>query len=145
MTKGQEGQEGTPNRRAERSEPILPSRDLVETRAFYEAIGFRPWFRGGGVNPQYEILSRGHLVVHFYVDRRLEPSSNDSGCYLRVTDADDFHQNCVVLNLRSSGIPRLTPPRDEPWGMREFTLVDPSGNLLRIGHDLHDAYVAPEP
>jgi catechol 2,3-dioxygenase-like lactoylglutathione lyase family enzyme len=140
-----EGQEGTPNRRAERSEPILPSRDLDETRAFYEAIGFRPWFRGGGVNPQYEILSRGHLVVHFYIDRRLEPSSNDVACYLRVTDADDFHQNCVVLNLPSSGVPRLTPPRDEPWGMREFTLVDPSGNLLRIGHDLYDAYVAPEP
>ena len=27
------------NRRAERSEPILPSRDLDETRVFYEAIG----------------------------------------------------------------------------------------------------------
>ena len=26
---------------------------------------------------------------------------------------------------------------------REFTIVDPSGNLLRIGHDLYDAYVAP--
>ena len=25
--------------------------------------------------------------------------------------------------------------------MREFTLVDPSGNLVRIGHDLGDAYI----
>ena len=25
---------------------------------------------------------------------------------------------------------------------RELTVVDPSGNLLRIGHDLYDAYVA---
>ena len=51
------------NRRVERSEPILPSRDLDETRAFYEALGFRAWFRNGGVNASYEILSRGHLVV----------------------------------------------------------------------------------
>jgi hypothetical protein len=33
------------NRRIERSEPILPSRDLAETRSFYEALGFRAWFR----------------------------------------------------------------------------------------------------
>jgi len=130
------------NRRVERSEPILPSRDLVETRAFYEAIGFRPWFRDGGVNPQYEIMSRGHLVVHFSRERGLDPAKNDSACYLRVTDADAFHRVCEILHLPASGIPRLTAPRDEDWGMREFAIVDPSGNLLRIGHDLADAYVA---
>src|SRR5204862_7308013 len=112
------------------------------TRAFYGAIGFRAWFRGGGVNPQYEILSRGHLVVHFFLERSLNPAASDNVCYLRVTDADRFHSDCGVLKLPESGIPRLTPPRDEPWGMREFALVDPSGNLLRIGHDLYDAYVA---
>ena len=130
------------NRRAERSEPILPSRDFDETRAFYEAIGFRAWFRGGGVNSSYEILSRGHLVVHFFLERGMDAAKNESACYLRVTDADQFHSVCSVLNLPQAGIPRLTSPRDEPWGMREFTIVDPSGNLLRIGHDLYDAYVA---
>jgi hypothetical protein len=39
----------------------------------------------------------------------------------------------------------MNPPRDEPWGMREFTVVDPSGNLLRIGHDLRDAYIPAGP
>jgi catechol 2,3-dioxygenase-like lactoylglutathione lyase family enzyme len=134
-----------PNRRAERSEPILPSRDLAETRGFYEALGFRAWFRGRGVNDTYEILSRGHLVVHFFLERGLDPAANDAGCYLRVTDADRFHQDCSVLDLPRTGIPRMNPPRDEPWGMREFTVVDPSGNLLRIGHDLGDAYVPAEP
>jgi hypothetical protein len=28
---------------------------------------------------------------------------------------------------------RLHPIRDTPWGMREFSVVDPSGNLIRIG------------
>src|SRR5882724_10091870 len=128
-------------RRTERSEPILPSRDLEETRTFYETIGFHAWFRGGGVNPQYEILSCGNLVVHFFVERGLNPAANDSACYLRVTDADAFHEKCRALGLPGAGVPRLTAPRDEPWGMREFSLVDPSGNLLRIGHDLYDAYV----
>ena len=133
-----------PSRRVERSEPILPSRDLDETRAFYQAIGFQPWFQGRG-NPGYEILSRGHLVVHFFLERGLDPAANDAGCYLRVKDADRFHEHCSVLGLPGLGIPRMSPPRDEPWGMREFNIVDPSGNLLRIGHDLGDAYVAAEP
>ena len=37
---------------------------------------------------------------------------------------DRFHQSCGVLNLPASGIPRMSTPRDEPWGMREFTVVD---------------------
>ena len=132
------------NRRTERSEPILPSRDIDETRAFYTTIGFRAWFHGGSVNTDYEILSRGHLVVHFFLERGLNPAANDAGCYLRVTDADAFHEACSALALPAEGIPRLTAPRDEPWGMREFAMVDPSGNLLRIGHDRYDAYVPHE-
>lgn len=130
------------NRRAERSEPILPSRDLDETRAFYKALGFTAWFNGANWDG-YEIMSRGNLVVHFFHERSLDPAKNDSGCYLRLVDADGCHDSWRSLNLPIAGIPRMTAPRDEPWGMREFTIVDPSGNLLRIGHDLHDAYVAP--
>lgn len=126
--------------RIERAEPILPSRDLDETRAFYVTLGFTPWF-GPGALSTYEIVSRGHLVVHFFLDRNLNPAESCSGCYLRVKDADRLHRELAALNLPRQGIPRLTTPRDETWGMREFTLVDPSGNLLRIGHDLRDAYI----
>jgi hypothetical protein len=27
----------------------------------------------------------------------------------------------------------VTAIADQPWGMREFTLTDPSGNAVRIG------------
>ena len=130
--------------RTERPEPILPARDLDETRAFYERAGFRPWF-GRGKPWAYEILSRGNLVVHFQENRALAPASNESMCYWRVTDADRLHAELAALGLPAEGIPRLTTPRDEPWGMREFALVDPSGNLVRIGHDLGDAYVSGAP
>ena len=132
------------NRRAERSEPILPSRDLDETRAFYRTLGFRAWFNGGKWDG-YEICSRGHLVLHFFLERGLDPTGNDPGCYLRVTDADSCHDSWRTMNLAGEGVPRMSAPRDEPWGMREFTIVDPSGNLLRVGHDLYDAYVPSQP
>jgi hypothetical protein len=46
--------------------------------------------------------------------------------------------NSIASGLLSicERIPRLTAPIDQPWGMREFALVDPSGNLVRVGHDL---------
>ena len=130
-------------RRAERSEPILPSRNLAETRAFYARLGFTAWFGGGPWD--YEIVSRGHLVVHFFTESALRPGENDSSCYCRVKDADQYYQQLVALNLPAEGIPRLTAPADQPWGMREFAIVDPSGNLLRVGHDLGEAYMPREP
>jgi catechol 2,3-dioxygenase-like lactoylglutathione lyase family enzyme len=121
--------------RTERAEPILPSRDLLETRAFYKRLGFTPWW--GEDRPwDYDIFSRGQLVVHFFAEPSLQPEKNDAGCYWRVEDADRLHAAFAALDLPSAGIPRLTAPADQPWGMREFTLVDPSGNLVRIGHDL---------
>ena len=130
--------------RTERPEPILPARNLDETRAFYEKLGFVPWWRGRGPW-EYEIVSRGHLVVHFFAEPGMTPSENDMSCYWRVKDADRFYQEFAALNLPSEGIPRLTVPVDQPWGMREFTLVDPSGNLVRVGHDLDaDAAYVPQ-
>jgi catechol 2,3-dioxygenase-like lactoylglutathione lyase family enzyme len=129
--------------RMERTEPILPARNLAETQAFYEKLGFRSWWKGRG-QFEYDIVSRGHLVVHFFSEPALIPGENDTSCYWRVRDADRFHREFAALNLPSAGIPRLTTPVDQPWGMREFTLVDPSGNLVRIGHDLDaDAAYAP--
>jgi catechol 2,3-dioxygenase-like lactoylglutathione lyase family enzyme len=118
-----------------RAEPILPSRDLAETRAFYEKLGFASWW-GGRAPWDYEIVSRGNLVVHFFTDSDLVPGESDSSCYWRVDDADALHREFAALGIPIAGIPRLTAPADEPWGMREFALVDPSGNLIRIGHDL---------
>ena len=130
--------------RLERSEPILPSRNLDETWDFYERLGFAPWHRGR-TDWEYGIVSRGNLVVHFFLESQLKPEQNDCSCYLRVQDADRVYEEFSRLGLPRAGIPRLNPPEDQPWGMREFTLVDLSGNLLRIGHDLHPerAYVPP--
>jgi len=35
--------------------------------------------------------------------------------------------------VAEAGTPRVTAPDDKPWGMREFALSDPNGNLVRVG------------
>jgi catechol 2,3-dioxygenase-like lactoylglutathione lyase family enzyme len=119
-------------------EPILPAHDVPRTSAFYESLGFVPGYR----DLRYEILRRGNLVVHLEFRDDLVPAANQTSCYWRVHDADGLYREFASLGLPSEGTPRLTEPFDEPWGMREFTLKDPAGNLIRVGHERSPAGVA---
>jgi catechol 2,3-dioxygenase-like lactoylglutathione lyase family enzyme len=126
------GQGTTPEKPMPREgpEPILPAQDVSQTRQFYESLGFK----AGYGDDRYDILRRGNLVVHLERQDDLVPATNHTSCYWRVSNADALHKEFSAL-----GLPRgthLTEPSDEPWGMREFTLKDPAGNLIRVGHEL---------
>ena len=105
--------------------PILPVRDLTEADGF--------WSRVPGVTlERYDeayafVMVRGHEVAHLVVVPGLDPASNHAATYLHVPDVDSWH-----AELDRAGVP-VTPLRDEPWGMREASTADPSGNLLRFG------------
>jgi len=116
-------------------EPILPACDVSHTRAFYESLGFK----GGYHDDRYDILRRGNLVVHLEARADLVPATNRTSCYWRVADADGLYREFASLGLPAEGFPCLTAPCDEPWGMHEFTLKDPAGNLIRVGHELTNA------
>ena len=113
-------------------EPILPALDVAHTRAFYESLGFKAGYH----DDHYEILRRGELVVHLEAHEDHQPASNDTSCYWRVPDADALYREFAALGLPGEGLPSLSQPADEPWGMREFRLKDPAGNVVRIGHEL---------
>lgn len=114
--------------------PILPSRDLDQTIGFYRQLGFT----GGRheFDAHYAILSRGEIELHFFTHRDLQAADSYAGCYLRVTDARSWFEVCSRAALPTAGIPRLDPLGAKPWGMLEFAIVDPSGNLLRIGQEM---------
>jgi catechol 2,3-dioxygenase-like lactoylglutathione lyase family enzyme len=114
--------------------PQLPSRSLKKTIAFYERLGFK----GEIVGPaqDYAILERGPFELHFFLHTTLEPASSSFSCYLRVHDVDALYRAFSASPLPKSGIPRLVPPEDKPWGMREFALIDEDGTLIRAGQVL---------
>jgi catechol 2,3-dioxygenase-like lactoylglutathione lyase family enzyme len=113
--------------------PILPSRSLSDTVAFYRRLGFEGDVHEFG---DYAILTRGTVELHFFTHRALRPEESHAGCYLRVRDAAAWHRELSSAQLPLHGIPRMDPPEDKPWGMREFAVVDPDGNLVRIGQIL---------
>jgi hypothetical protein len=117
----------------ESSVPILPSRDLRETLEFYEALGFE----NRGAPPEewdYLILGRGNIWLHFILMPEVDPLSTAWSCYLYVADADALYtawSEAVVPDAATGS--RVEPPVATDYRMREFAVVDCSGNLLRVG------------
>ena len=117
--------------------PILPSRNLDETLAFYERLGFR----NRGAPPDewnYLIIGRDGGELHFIDAPTVDPLTTDAGCYVRVTDADALFEEWQQIGVAEDSATgsRLIPPSDTEYGMREFAVVDQSGNLVRIGSPL---------
>jgi catechol 2,3-dioxygenase-like lactoylglutathione lyase family enzyme len=140
----------------ERAVPILTVGDLDEAVAFYALLGFRVESRYDG----YVIMRRTPTTeLHLSLFPEHDPHVTAGSIYLRVTDPqalyDSLHAELarqgVLYPAPASGLtPELTaelrareargerPVRlheieDKPWGMREFAVIDPAGNGVRVG------------
>ena len=119
---------------AESAVPILPSRDLAETLAFYERLGFRRREAPAETHSELSLI-RGGIELRFYHAPELNPFAATATCYLRVSHADQLHQEWEQIGVpldRGTGS-RLVAPVDAAGGTREFTLIDRNGNALRVG------------
>jgi uncharacterized glyoxalase superfamily protein PhnB len=100
---------------------------MAEAISFYRGLGFdvTTW------DEQYAWVHHGgHEVLHLRLASDLDRTPNPSSCYLNVVDADAWH-----TSWSADGV-ALGPIDDRPWRMREFSLRDPGGNLIRVGHNL---------
>ena len=111
--------------------PILPSRSIGATVAFYRALGFSGAAHES--DSSYAVLRRGAVEIHFFTHKELVPAASWAGCYIRVQDVDSVYRAFASAKLPGAGIPRMDALEDKPWGLREFAVVDADGNLLRIG------------
>jgi len=114
--------------------PIMPAKDLDATLAFYERLGFE----NAGAAPSdwnYLIIRRGAVQLHFYSDPEVDPLTTSSSCYVFTDDADALYDawNAIGIATDPTTGSRLHAPVDTDYGQREFAVVDPSGNLVRVG------------
>jgi catechol 2,3-dioxygenase-like lactoylglutathione lyase family enzyme len=122
---------------AESAVPILPSRNLEETLEFYSQLGFE--LQGAPIERyRYLIIGRGAVELHFWDAPNVDPLTTDASCYIRVDDADALYREWEQVGIARDAATgsRLVPPVDTDYGIREFALVDRSGNLIRVGSPL---------
>ena len=101
---------------------ILPARDLDESQAFFERLGFAPASR-------YD--AHGYRILRDPAGASVHLTKVDSGW----VDAD---RNAHGIYLYSKDVEALAEEfgctaEAKPWGLREFAVSDPLGTLVRVG------------
>lgn len=111
--------------------PALPvSDERAAVRFLEDALGFVELVHDGvGLG----ILRRDAVELHVWVadgsakgaERHLAGSAS---CRLEVTGVDELYEHCRALGV----VHPNAPLSDQPWGTREFGVLDPDGNLIGL-------------
>jgi len=112
--------------------PILPMSDPAATRALYARLGFAVVDATPQGEAPYLIAERDGAELHFFHAPDLDPQRSAYRCYLEVDDVDLVYDEWSAQVPAGRHHPRLVPPEDTPWGLREMALVDGDGTLLRL-------------
>lgn len=115
--------------------PFLPVRNLAETVDFFKSkLGFtNEWYWG---NPRTEAgIGRDGLNLLFVLNPAFVDAINTSAHRLEiclfVSNVDEIYKQ-----IKSSGVEVISELRNEPWMVREFSILDCNGYVLRIGEGL---------
>ena len=109
----------------QRAVPVLASLDIEATQRFYaEKMGFAAVAR----YPDYGIVARDDVQIHFWLTDDADIPKATS-CRIDVTGVDQLYEE-----MSASGVVHPNGPlRDQPWGIREFAVLDEDGNMINFG------------
>ncbi len=110
--------------------PKLPMRNKSATRAFYlEQLGFKEL----GDYEGYLMVQKDKVEIHFFKYKELDPKENYGQVYIRTDDIDGLYKS--MLDNKTEIHPNGTL-KTQPWGQKEFSLLDPDSNLLTFGQSI---------
>lgn len=121
----------------ERTYAALPCRDIDESIAFYETLGFKKTYRQVRPNP-YAVVALEDIQIHLFGMDGFNPEDSYGTVIIAVPDPDGLYRD-FATGLRKTygklpvaGIPRILRPRKKYGTVRGFSVVDPGGNWLRV-------------
>jgi catechol 2,3-dioxygenase-like lactoylglutathione lyase family enzyme len=103
--------------------PEIPLGDVAAgVRHYCDVLGFHVNYQQHDLG----VLDRDHVRVLLTAR---QPAHRGIACaYFYVEDADALH-----AELRRTGALIEGPPVSQPWGLRDFSVKDPEGNVLTFG------------
>jgi uncharacterized glyoxalase superfamily protein PhnB len=110
------------------SAPVFVVQDVPQSLAHYrDVLGFRVEFTYG--EPTfYAGVERDRVLIHLQAARESKRAPGHSALYVFVTGLDALYEE-----LEGRGARVGDPPKDYPYGMRDFDLRDLDGNQLSFG------------
>jgi catechol 2,3-dioxygenase-like lactoylglutathione lyase family enzyme len=110
--------------------PKLPMRDKTATRDFYvNKLNFQEI----ADYPDYLMVKKDHIELHFFAFPGLNPLENDGQVYIRTDDIEAWYQKALDRQLP---MPQAGHLAVKPWQQKEFSLLDPDHNLLTFGQSV---------
>lgn len=108
--------------------PKLPMRSQSATKEFYiNKLGFTQF---GGTFPDYLMVEKDAVQIHFFEFTALNPKENYGQVYIRTNNIDQLYNQFLHNNVTMHPAGTL---QIKPWGQKEFSLLDPDNNLLTFG------------
>ena len=110
---------------------FVPARDFALSKRFYEDLGFTVASSSDGI----AYLRHGEtsfLLQDFYEEIHAE----NFMMHLLVEDVEAWWRHVQEQDLVAKYGVKAEPPADQPWRIRDFVLIDPTGVLWRIGQNI---------
>lgn len=105
--------------------PVIPADDLSIAKQFYvDKLGFDLTFETGDGKTGIMGVKRGSIEIT--IDAPMSGHGRQACVSLRVHDADAYYHEW------RSRVAITSPPRDEYWGARTFSVSDPSDNTIFV-------------
>lgn len=109
---------------------FVPARDYELSKRFYRDIGFTMASDGDGV-----ACFRQGRCAFLLQDFHVPAATDNFMMHLLVEDVNAWHAQLTSAAIAQRYGVKIGPPEDQPWGMRDFVLFDPSGVLWRIAQN----------
>ena len=113
---------------------FVPSKDFELSKRFYADLGFEMAWSSDDL-AYFHADGSSFRLQRFYVKEHAD-------CFmmhLLVEDVEAWWRHVNSQQLGQKYGVRVTPPGDRPWGIRDFTVDDPTGVLWRIGQRIENA------
>lgn len=119
----------------ERATPVLRSSDYPRSREFFtRQLGFEV-VEEGGDPPRFGIFKHGAAIL--FVDAwhgGPMPAPEVWSAYIHVSALETLHAKWA-----QAGVSISRPVEETVYGMREFEVTDPDGNVICFGEDIAPA------
>jgi uncharacterized glyoxalase superfamily protein PhnB len=105
---------------------FVPATDFERSKQFYDALGFKQKSEGGGI----AFFSSGacnFLLQDLSGQSQAADYARQFVMHLQVSNANDWWAHVMAADLVGRFDTPVTPIIEQPWGMTEFVLIDPSG------------------
>jgi uncharacterized glyoxalase superfamily protein PhnB len=113
--------------------PVFQVSNLEASMKYYiDVLGFAEDFRFGG---DYGGVRHGEVTLHLCGHTRHNRPVGGGSAVIFCDEVDAYHET-----IRKNGAKVKVEPGDRPYGMRDFTAVDPDGNHLGFGCEIKSSH-----